>query len=156
MLDDERRRARRRLLTLEDCDELLRADAKAGAGQALSRLLNVTDGLHAQGTGLLVAITTNEPPSRLHPAVVRPGRGLAKVEVGPLSPSEARQWLGRSVPVAAEGATPAELFALCEGHRRPEAAAPPTSPTARPAGRGRDPATWATPAGPRPAGRSPR
>lgn len=121
MLNDETGGSRRRLLVLEDCDELLRADAKAGAGQALSRLLNVTDGLLAQGTELLVAITTNEPLSRLHPAVVRPGRCLAQIEVGRLSPSESRDWLGRSVPVAAEGATLAELFALRQGNGRPQA-----------------------------------
>ena len=127
MLADESGRSQRRLLALEDCDELLRADAKAGAGQALSRLLNVTDGLLAQGTELLVALTTNEPLWRLHPAVVRPGRCLAQVEVSRLSPSEARVWLGRSVPIAAEGATLAELFAMSEGHSRTEASAPGAS-----------------------------
>ena len=127
MLDDDTGRSRRRLLVLEDCDELLRADAKAGAGQALSRLLNVTDGLLAQGTELLVALTTNEPLSRLHPAVVRPGRCLAQIEVGRLSPRESRHWLGQSVPVAAEGATLAELFALHQGHNRPQAVAPQSS-----------------------------
>lgn len=127
MLDDETCRSRRRLLALEDCDELLRADAKAETGQALSRLLNVTDGLLAQGTELLVALTTNEPLWRMHPAVVRPGRCLAQIEIGRLSPAEARAWLGRSLPVAAEGATLAELFAVREGRNRPDLAAPQTS-----------------------------
>src|SRR5581483_12018668 len=34
-----------RLMILEDCDELIRADAKQGTGQAMARLLNLTDGL---------------------------------------------------------------------------------------------------------------
>ena len=38
-----------RLLLLEDCDELIGADAKRASGQALSRLLNLTDGLLGQG-----------------------------------------------------------------------------------------------------------
>lgn len=85
-----------RLLVLEDCDELIRDDAKKQAGQALSRLLNLTDGLIGQGLKLLVAITTNEPLGTLHPAIVRPGRCLAEIHVGPSSRSEALEWLGSS------------------------------------------------------------
>jgi hypothetical protein len=103
------------LLVLEDCDELIRADAKSGAGQSLARLLNLTDGILGQGLKVLVAITTNEPLARLHPAIVRPGRCLAQVEVGPLTPAEARRWLGEAVLVAAEGLTLAELYARLEG-----------------------------------------
>jgi len=44
----------------QDHDELIREEAKQSAGQALSRLLNLTDGLLGQGRQVLVAITTNE------------------------------------------------------------------------------------------------
>ncbi len=110
-----------RLLVLEDCDELIRDDAKKQAGQALDRLLNLTDGLIGQGLKLLVAITTNEPLGVLHPAIVRPGRCLAEVHVGRFSRSEAMNWLGSAnggPPVAAVppgGATLAELYALRGG-----------------------------------------
>jgi hypothetical protein len=104
-------RPAQRLLVLEDCDELIRDDARATSGQALARLLNLTDGLLGQGVNLLVAVSTNEDLVRLHPAVTRPGRCLAQVEVGRLTPEEVRTWLGRSVPVPAEGATLAELLA---------------------------------------------
>ena len=107
--DDDRPR-RWRLLVLEDCDELIRADAKRGVGQQLSRLLNLTDGLVGQGLEILVCITTNEALLRLHPAVIRPGRCLAQVHVGPLTKAEAEAWLGRD-GVGADGATLAELFA---------------------------------------------
>ncbi len=110
--DDDAADAKWRLLVLEDCDELIRDDAKHGTGQSLARLLNLTDGLLGQGLQLLVAITTNEPLARLHPAVVRPGRCLAQVEVGRLTPAEARAWLGRPAPIDAAGATLAELYAL--------------------------------------------
>src|SRR5215831_14622257 len=85
-----------RLLLLEDCDELIRDDAKRAAGQALSRLLNLTDGLLGQGRRVLVAITTNEDIRVLHPAAIRPGRCLAQIEVGPLPAREAAAWLGRA------------------------------------------------------------
>ncbi|RZU77800.1 ATPase family protein associated with various cellular activities (AAA) [Micromonospora kangleipakensis] len=122
--DGESGRGRRwRLLILEDCDELIRGEAKQAAGQALSRLLNLTDGLLGQGRDVLVAITTNEDLSRLHPAVVRPGRCLARIEVGPLSHEEATGWLGGPAGVPPQGATLAELYALRAG-ATPVAAVP--------------------------------
>jgi hypothetical protein len=99
-----------RLLLLEDCDELIGGDAKRSSGQALSRLLNLTDGLLGQGRHVLVAITTNEDLLALHPATIRPGRCMAQIEVGPFPAAEAAGWLGRpddSVPEM----TLAELYA---------------------------------------------
>jgi len=113
--DDGSASGRWRLLLLEDCDELIRGQAKHQTGQALSRLLNLTDGLLGQGRNVLVGITTNEDLERLHPAVVRPGRCLARIEVGPLNREEAVQWLGSSEGIGREGATLAELYALRRG-----------------------------------------
>lgn len=104
-----------RLLLLEDCDELIRPSAKQASGQALSRLLNLTDGLLGQGRRVLVAITTNEDIARMHPAVTRPGRCLAQIEVGPLSYAEAVAWLGTSTGIGPSGATLAQLLALRDG-----------------------------------------
>jgi hypothetical protein len=112
----DKRHEKWRLLLLEDCDELIRGEAKQHTGQALSRLLNLTDGLLGQGRKVLVAITTNEDLARLHPAVVRPGRCLAHIEVPALSFGEASAWLGTSVGIPAAGATLAELYALRDGH----------------------------------------
>ncbi len=109
-----------RLLLLEDCDELIRPGAKASAGQAMSRLLNLTDGLLGQGRQVLVAITTNEDITRLHPAITRPGRCLAQIEVGALPYDQATAWLADAdlaspVTVPSGGATLAELIALRDG-----------------------------------------
>jgi hypothetical protein len=105
-----------RLLILEDAGELLAADARAVAGQALSRLLNVTDGLLGEGLRALVAVTTNEPLRRLHEAVVRPGRCWEQVELGPLPAPAADAWLvARGAPPTGRPATLAELFALAGG-----------------------------------------
>ncbi|WP_432990103.1 AAA family ATPase [Dactylosporangium sp. CA-233914] len=106
---------RRRLLVLEDCDELIRGEAKQAAGQSLSRLLNLTDGMLGQGRDVLLAITTNDELARLHPAVTRPGRCLACIELGPLPPAEAAAWLGTASRVPAAGATIADLYALRHG-----------------------------------------
>jgi hypothetical protein len=118
--------SRWRLLVLEDCDELVRAEAKQSTGQGLSRLLNLTDGLLGQGRDVLVAITTNEDLNRLHPAVVRPGRCLAQIEVGRLDAEHAARWLGTSTGIGPQGATLAELFALRDGHAPESVTAPAT------------------------------
>ncbi|GAA2606603.1 hypothetical protein GCM10010399_41890 [Dactylosporangium fulvum] len=107
-----------RLLLLEDCDELIRGEAKQESGQALSRLLNLTDGLLGQGRDVLVAITTNEDLARLHPAVVRPGRCLAQLHVAPLPFDEAAAWLGTAAGIGPDGATLAELYELRDGGGR--------------------------------------
>ncbi|MCM4083765.1 DUF5925 domain-containing protein [Paractinoplanes hotanensis] len=112
---DDENEPRWRMLMLEDCDELISGEAKASAGQSLSRLLNLTDGLLGQGRNALIAITTNEDLASLHPAVVRPGRCLASIEVGRLPYAEAVTWLGRSAGIGALGATLAELYALKTG-----------------------------------------
>ncbi|KAF4410259.1 DUF5925 domain-containing protein [Streptomyces lycii] len=125
--EDEGPQGRWRLLLLEDCDELIRGEAKHTAGQALSRLLNLTDGLLGQGRNVLVGVTTNEDLERLHPAVVRPGRCLARIEVGPLTRAESVDWLGSEEGVGRDGTTLAELFALRRGTT-------PDSVTGRPSG----------------------
>ena len=126
--DDGGRTRRWMLLVLEDCDELIRPDAKNASGQALSRLLNLTDGMIGQGLRVLVCLTTNEELWRLHPAVTRPGRCLAQIEVGRLTSAEATAWLadhGAAATAAAnvgpDGATVAELYALASGHAVPGA-----------------------------------
>ncbi|MFC9897059.1 DUF5925 domain-containing protein [Nocardia sp. NPDC127579] len=127
---DEHKR-RWRLLVLEDCDELIRGSAKESTGQGLSRLLNLTDGMLGQGRDVLVAITTNENLSRLHPAVIRPGRCLAQLEVGRLSSAEATAWLDRELidrarpPVGPDGMSLAELIEAREDRHRIHAAEPP-------------------------------
>ena len=117
-LDPDPKRDREwRLVILEDAGELLAADARARTGQALSRLLNVTDGLLGQGLNAIVLVTTNEPLAKLHPAVQRPGRCWADVEFLPLSAQEASAWLGANGTdaVVTSPAPIAELYALRDG-----------------------------------------
>lgn len=76
---------------------------------------------------MLVAITTNEDLSRLHPAVTRPGRCLARIEIGRLSSAESAAWLEREQPGASaafpDGATLAELVSARDGEARIDAVA---------------------------------
>lgn len=116
--DDGETGERWRLFVLEDAGELLGVDARQRSGaQAVSRLLNLTDGLTGLGLKALVLVTTNDPLVQLHPAVARPGRTWAQVEFGPLPAQAARDWLAaRGAGARVDGAaTLAELFALTRG-----------------------------------------
>lgn len=95
-----------RLVIIEDAEEFLVPDAKHAVGQSVARLLNFGDGLIGQGLKVLVLMTTNAPLTKLHPAITRPGRCLANIEVPAMSAPEATKWLGHSH----DEATLAELF----------------------------------------------
>jgi hypothetical protein len=122
-----------RLLVLEDCDELLSADAKERSGQGLARLLNLVDGLIGQGLKVGVLITTNEPLGGFHPAVSRPGRCGAVVSFELFGSDEAGEWLiqrGRAASAMGRVSL-AELFAMRDGRRPPESRQPIGFLTAR-------------------------
>lgn len=121
--EDDEAEARWRLLVLEDTGELLAPDAKEQVGQALSRLLNLADGLLGQGLRTLILITTNEPLRNLHPALARPGRCAAEVEFARFTTAEARAWLaehGRAelADRVHVSTTVAELYALMSGRSK--------------------------------------
>ncbi len=109
-----------RVIVLEDSGEMLAPDAKVQIGQALSRLLNLSDGILGQGQKLLILVTTNEPLGRIHPGAARPGRCLSKIEFQPFTVDEAKKWLvdhGRSLEAETLGSrlSLADLFAMRDG-----------------------------------------
>ena len=113
--DDEMPRAGQpqwRLLVMEDTGEFLAIDAKRDAGQGLSRLLNVCDGLIGQGLQLILLITTNEDVGAMHPAVVRRGRSLANIRFDALTSAESAAWAAAHEIESATGVgVLADLFA---------------------------------------------
>jgi len=124
--DDEDDVAPWRLVVVEDAEELLRRDARAQVGSALGRLLNTADGLLGQGSKALILLTTNEPIGEMHPALLRPGRCLARIEFPPLSPGEAAALLGTAD--ANEPLTLAEVMERRGALDRVQAVAPSQRP----------------------------
>ncbi len=116
-VDDDPDDERWHVLVVEDADELISADAKMRSGQGLSRLLNLADGLFGQAIRVLVLVTTNEPMTSFHPALVRPGRCGSLVSFQRFGAGEAQHWLRRAGSSEAVGgpATLAELFAMTSG-----------------------------------------
>ena len=120
--DEDKKAEKWNVLILEDCGELLSADAKERTGQAVARLLNVVDGLIGQGLKILVLVTTNEPVKKFHPAVTRPGRCAAHIEYKPFGIEAANQWLKEhgSQEIVTGSSTIAELFGKIEGYEAEE------------------------------------
>jgi hypothetical protein len=85
------------VVVMEDAGTLISEHASARNGQGLARLLQLGDGIIGQGQKIVFAITTNEPLSKLDPAVARPGRCLFEQEIGAFSKKEASAWLGYEV-----------------------------------------------------------
>ena len=103
-----------RLLVVEDADEIVRAGSDRTV-RSLSRLLNVGDGIVGQGLKVLVLLTTNEPPERLHPALGRPGRCLSSIGFRRFTRPEARAaFADRAIPDGDE-LTLAEILHGCDG-----------------------------------------
>lgn len=106
------------LVVLEDAGELVAKDARPRTGQALSRLLNVADGMIGQGLKVIVLITTNEEVDALHEAASRPGRCASRVKFTAFESREARQWFSRFPDASGlghGGMTLAEMYAALEG-----------------------------------------
>lgn len=104
------------LLVMEDAGELVGTDGSLTPG--FSTLLNVSDGLLGSGLKFLFVITTNEPISKIHKAVRRPGRLLSHIEIGRFPVSESNTWLeghGSNARVN-EPRTLAELYGILDGN----------------------------------------
>jgi hypothetical protein len=92
--EDKKKSPEFRLLIFEDTENLISSDDKGSVSPAVSRLLNIGDGLLGQGLKILILLTTNVKLEKLHPALTRPGRTLANIHVPKLSYKEATQWFG--------------------------------------------------------------
>ena len=107
-----------KLIVVEDAGELIAKDARERTGQALSRLLNISQGFIGQGLRVLILITTNERIVDLHEAISRPGRCASKLEFDKLSTQESNAWLRahEDTTEVTKDQSLAELFAIKENY----------------------------------------
>lgn len=82
-----------RLVVMEDGDEFIASDGKKRSGAAVSRLLNVADGLIGQGLKVQFLISTNVEELAFNSAIVRSGRCGAQIEFPHFGLDEADEWL---------------------------------------------------------------
>jgi hypothetical protein len=104
------------LLILEDTGQMVTVDAGRQHAEALSRLLNLTDGILGQNAKISVLITTNEPIGTLHEALLRPGRCGSQIDFCAFTREQAEVWCAEHDVDHALVKTPeitlAELYSL--------------------------------------------
>ena len=81
------------IIVCEDAEDFLTREAKARVGQAISRILNVGDGMLGQGLRVLILFTTNAKRMELDDAITRKGRCFLDVELPSFGREEAISWL---------------------------------------------------------------
>lgn len=82
---NQRESGRYLTLILEDADDCLIArENNAAAKESLSALLNLSDGIMGSVMNLRVIATTNQEIKAVDRAILRPGRLLERVHIGPL------------------------------------------------------------------------
>jgi hypothetical protein len=89
------------IIICEDAEDFLTREAKTRVGQAISRILNVGDGMLGQGLRVLILFTTNAKRMELDDAITRKGRCFIDVELPRFGREEAVMWLqahGRTQP----------------------------------------------------------
>ncbi len=76
-----------RVLILEDCDDMI--SSRSDGNKAMSRILNISDGLVSLPARKFVFSTNLPSLSNVDPALLRPGRCFGAIQFNKLSPSEA-------------------------------------------------------------------
>jgi len=112
--DENRNTKLRKVLILEDAESVLLQRATDNRDQ-VATLLNLTDGMLGDALGLHVICTLNSDLADIDPALLRPGRLVARRDFRLLSATEARRLasvLGLPAPEVAEGGeiSLAEIF----------------------------------------------
>jgi len=81
------------LFIFEDVGNLFCTSARERQPQAVSTMLNITDGIIGKGREDIFLFTFNEKIEELDKAIVRPGRCLAQMYFNPFNADEAREWV---------------------------------------------------------------
>ncbi len=91
-------RFRRSLLILEDIGEVVAADAVSRMQDARANLLNLTEGFLSLLNDSLVIISFNHTIDKIDPAILRPGRCIANIEIKELPYERASELVGFEIP----------------------------------------------------------
>lgn len=100
------------ILLMEDAEELLATRGSSTGTNAVSNLLNLSDGLLSDGFHIQIICTFNADLARIDQALLRKGRLIASYEFGPLAQPKAEALattLGQTAPVT-QAMTLADIY----------------------------------------------
>lgn len=101
------------LIVLEDIGDVLAIDAVSHHINVTSNLLNVSDGLLALLSDMIVLCSFNYT-EKLNPAIIRSGRCIERIQVGNFDQARAEEWIGHDLPKERDGYSLADLYRLKE------------------------------------------
>ena len=81
------------IIILEDCENIIKDRKQSSYAEAVSLLLNMTDGILADDLGMKFICTFNDDMKNIDPALLRRGRCVSKYEFGPLCAEKAQKLL---------------------------------------------------------------
>jgi hypothetical protein len=111
---EAKEKSRLKVLIIEDALDFLLEENRKDMSAAMSRLLNLTEGIVGQGFKVLVLITSNEQVGQIDPAFIRAGRCLQMLEFLPFTVRSGKYWLevhGKNCALDGEK-TLADLYAM--------------------------------------------
>lgn len=83
------------VIVLEDCENSIRDRQNGGSANAVSLLLNLTDGILSDDLGMKFICTFNDDMKNIDPALLRKGRLVSKYEFKPLCAEKANALLAK-------------------------------------------------------------
>lgn len=102
----------RSIVVLEDIGDLLSIDASQVHTDGTANLLNLAEGLMSALMDTIIVVTFNHDIGKINPAVTRPGRCLAKLEIGPLPWAQAQSLVGPLLRIPERQYTLAEVYEM--------------------------------------------
>ena len=83
------------VLIIEDAEEVLRTrESETGNNQAVSNILNITDGIMSDALKMQIVCTFNTDIANIDPALRRPGRLIGEYKFGSLELTKAKELIG--------------------------------------------------------------
>ncbi len=113
-LDNVMSNFKKSLLVFEDIGDLLTMDSSSNHIDARANLLNVSEGLLSLVADSIILITFNTDIKKIDPAIIRPGRCLANIEVGNLSFEHSQKLVG-DIKLSKREYTLAEIYQIKNG-----------------------------------------
>ena len=105
---------RESLLVFEDIGDLLTMDSSSVYVDARANILNISEGLMSLIANCIILVTFNTNIEKIDPAIIRPGRCLANIEINPLSYEHSKKLVGDIILPKREY-TLAEIYQIKNG-----------------------------------------
>ena len=100
----------RPIIVMEDIGDVLTVEAAKTHIDERANILNMSEGLLSEFMDAIIVLTFNNDIEHIDPAILRPGRCIAHLHIGPLTREHASELVGEALP--RESYTLAEVYEM--------------------------------------------